>query len=88
MILINNKKLDDCASDLLTLKREAISVSKTIGSPTGSAAQKADECFDILLTIVSRDLPELFESSASMLSAISKEIRRVDNSTAESIRNG
>lgn len=75
MIIINYKNIDSCIKLLQKLSQVTTSVSDPLAQSMGNATDTETAIFDLLQTIIQKDLPALITSSAQLLSGISKKFQ-------------
>ena len=75
MIIINYKNIDSCIKLLQKLSQVTTSVSDPLAQSMGNATDTETAIFDLLQTILQKDLPALISSSAQLLSEISKKFQ-------------
>lgn len=75
MIIIDYKNIDSCIKLLQKLSQVTTSVSDPLAQSMGNATDTERAIFDLLQTILQKDLPALISSSAQLLSEISKKFQ-------------
>lgn len=75
MIIINYKNIDSCIKLLQKLSQVTTSVSDPLAQSMGNATDTETAIFDLLQTILQKDLPALISNSAQLLSEISKKFQ-------------
>ena len=75
MIIINYKNIDSCIKLLQNLSQVTTSVSDPLAQSMGNATDTETAIFDLLQTILQKDLPALISNSAQLLSEISKKFQ-------------
>ena len=75
MIIIDYKNIDSCIKLLQKLSQVTTSVSVPLAQSMGNATDTERAIFDLLQTILQKDLPALISSSAQLLSEISKKFQ-------------
>lgn len=75
MIIINYKNIDSCIKLLQKLSQVTTSVSDPLAQSMGSATDTETAIFDLLQTILQKDLPALISNSAQLLLEISKKFQ-------------
>ena len=75
MIKIDYKNIDSCIKLLQKLSQVTTSVSDPLAQSMGNATDTETAIFDLLQTILQKDLPALISNSAQLLSEISKKFQ-------------
>ena len=74
-IKIDYKNIDSCIKLLQKLSQVTTSVSDPLAQSMGNATDTETAIFDLLQTILQKDLPALISNSAQLLSEISKKFQ-------------
>ena len=83
MIKLDYVAIAACAATIKTMAQSAVTMTDPLTQSMGSATEKQREVMNQLLQLGQQDIPALFNASADLLSAISREFQRAEKAASK-----